>query len=578
MARYGARGRRGGDNRWRNRLVGLLALAVAGFAAWFLFSVHTVRGGIDDVFKGRTVEAAEGARRTRRLKLLPGGAAEIEALLALESHDYGAAGAAFDEADRSLLRLSGLTGRWSDFSGAYLDRGDYRAMELLCRYIGRRGVEGDELQFNLGCALCGVNELEEARRVLAALDRPGISPFGEAAQRLIELSESKDRRGRFAAILDRNGIPLAELELASGRLTALEEGVTPLLGTGEDDPWGLEGVLDGLARNNVTVLTIDGDLQRAAQQALDGRNGAIVVLDPLTGDLLALVGQGDGGGARVALGRHYEPASVIKLITLASALREGPLDRFDLFPFRCDGNTAIEGRVFYDWRAHGRIPHVEHAMAVSCNLVFARVGLLLGKARLVQELEHFGFGGRLEGGLLPMELGSFQGDPQSTWDLARLSVGLDFLTSTPLHLALMASAVADEGEMMKPRLLLRRENILGRTIAETAPESLGRAMEADVAAALTDAMFEVVESTEGTGRRAAIDGLDLAMKTGTGGDRRHGLDAVVVGFAPAHQPRVAFAVVLEGGGKAELAAARAARALLEAVLYKLELLRGDPPS
>jgi|GEM_PF-1623516 len=578
MARYGGRGRRGGSSTWRNRLFGLLALAAVGFVVWLLFSVHTVREGIDDVFEGRSVEAAQGASRARKLKLLPGGAAEVEALLALQARDYAKAVADFAEADRALVRLSGLSSRWTDFSGAYLARGDYRAMELLCRYLEQRGIEGDELQYNLGCALCGVNRLKEARRVLAALDRPGISPFGEQARRLIEMSESKERRGRFATLLDRNGIALAELDLETGKLAGLEEGVEGLLGAGEDDPWGLEGVLDELARNNVTVLTIDGDLQRAAHQALDGRNGAIVVLDPLTGDLLALAGQGSGGGAHAALGRQYEPASVIKLITLAAALREGPLDRFNLFPFTCDGNTAIEGRAFYDWRAHGRIPHVEHAMAVSCNLVFARMGLLLGKARLVQELEGFQFGGRLEGGLLPMELGAFQGDPQSTWDLARLSVGLDFLTTTPLHLALVASAVANGGEITKPRLLLRRENILGQTIVKTVPESLGRAVETSVAAALTDAMFEVVESAEGTGRRAAIDGLDLAMKTGTGGDRKKGLDAVVVGFAPAHQPRVAFAVVLEGGGKAELAAARAARTLLEGVLYKLELLRGESPS
>lgn len=578
MARYGGRGRRGGSSTWRNRLLGLLALAAVGFVAWLLFSVHTVRGGIDHAFEGRSEEAAQAASRARNLKLLPGGAAEVEALLALQARDYAKASAAFDEADRALARLSGLSGRWTDFSGAYLARGDYRAMELLCRYLEQRGVEGDELQYNLGCALCGVNRLKEARRVLASLDRPGISPFGEEARRLIEMSESKERRGRFAMLLDRNGIPLAELDLESSTLAGLEEGVESLLGTGGDDPWGLEGALDELARNNVTVLTIDGDIQRAAHQALDDRKGAIVVLDPLTGDLLALVGHGRMGGAHAALGRQYEPASVIKLITLSAALREGPLDRFNLFPFQCDGNTAIEGRAFYDWRAHGRIPHVEHAMAVSCNLVFARIGMLLGKARLVQELEHFGFGGQVEGGLLPMELGAFHGDSQSTWDLARLSVGLDFLSSTPLHLALVASAVADGGEMMKPRLLLRQENILGQTIVETAAESMGRAVESSVAAALTDAMFEVVESAEGTGRRAAIDGLDLAMKTGTGGDRKKGLDAVVVGFAPAHEPRVAFAVVLEGGGKAELAAARAARTLLQAVLYKLELLRGESTS
>lgn len=573
MRRYGRHGRRSGESKVRGRLLGVAALIAIGLVAWLLFSMHTVRGGLRALLDGDTGKAEVGFQRARGLKILRGGAEEGMALLALESGDYGAAVSGFDEAGRGLLRLSGLPGKWPVFARCYLRRGDYQAMEILCLYLGERGIDDEELRFLHGCALCGLNRLEEAKRMLAPLDRPGVSPFKDQARLLLELTERKARRGRFASLLDRSGIPLAELDLESGRLDGLEGGIDSLLGRGGDDRWGLDGVLDSLERNNITVLTIDGDLQRAAHQALDGKRGAVVVLDPITGDLLAVASNGADGGPNPAFGRFYEPASVIKLITLAAALREGPLERFDLFPFQCPGNTSVEGKIFYDWRAHGKIPHVENAMAVSCNLFYARLGLLLGQARLMQELEGFRFGGRLEEGLLPMELGEFRGDPQSSWDLARLSVGLDHLGSTPLHLALMAAAIANGGQMMAPRLLLRQENILGQAISETTPRTLGTVIDAQVAAALTDAMFEAVESEEGTGRRAAIDGLELALKTGTGGDRKKGLDGIVVGFAPAHEPRVAFCIVLEGAGKAELAAARAVRHLLEAVLYKLELLR-----
>ncbi len=578
MRYYGRDGRRRGGGKLRGRLYGAMVLVAIGLSAWLLFSIYTVRGGMRSLIDGDRAGAETGFQRARSLKLLRGGAEEGTALLALETRDYGAAASAFDEADRCLLRLSGLKrGKWTVFAGNYLEQGDYRALEILCRYLQQRGVDGDEHSFYHGCALCGLNRLEEAKRTLAPLLRPKISPFGDRARLLMDLTEEKARRGRFAVLLDRNGIPLAELDLESGRLEGLGEGIDSLLGRGIEDRGGLDGALGSLERNNVTVLTIDGDLQRAAHQALDGKSGAIVVIDPLSGDLLAVASNGPDNGPNSALSRMYEPASVIKLITLAAALREGSLELFDLFPFQCQGNTTIEGKLFYDWRSHGRIPHVEHAMAVSCNLVFARLGMLLGQARMVQELEYFGFGKQLEGRLLPMELGVIQGDPGSTWELARLSVGLDFLGSTPLHLAMMAAVIANDGRMMQPRLLLRRENILGDVVNETTPAALGSVTEPRVAAALTDAMFEVVENGEGTGRRAATDGLDLAMKTGTGGDRTKGLDGIVVGFAPAHEPRVAFCVVLEGEGKAELAAARAARRLLEAVLYKIELLRGDQP-
>lgn len=578
MRNYGRRGRGSGKSKVRGRLFGIAALITIGLAAWLLFSMHTVRGGIRALIDDDPERARAGFQRARGLKILKGGAEEGLALLALESGDYGAGASGFDEAGRSLLRLSGISGKWPVLVRRHLQRGDYRAMEILCRYLVERGIEDDELSLLHGCALCGLHRLDEARRVLAPLDRPGVSPYREQALQLLELTEGMARRGRFSSLLDRNGIALAEIDLESGSLDGLEEGIGSLLGQGPDDQWGLDGALGTLERNNITLLTIDGDMQRAAYQALDGKRGAVVVLDPLTGDLLALAGIGGDGGANQALGRYYEPASVIKLITLAASLREGPLSRFELFPFQCQGNTSIEGKIFYDWRAHGKIPHVEHAMAVSCNLLYARLGQLLGKARLVQELENFGFGNTLEDGLLPMELGRFQGDPQSTWELARLSVGLDYLESTPLHLALIAATVANNGEMMAPRLLLRRDNILGQVVSQTVPRSLGTVLEPSVAAALTDSMFEVVASEEGTGRRAAIDGLELALKTGTGGDRKKGLDGIMVGFAPAHEPRVAFCVVLEGEGKAELAAARATRHLLQAVLYKLELLRDDDTS
>ena len=577
MRRYGRQVRGRGESKLRGRLLGVLLVVVVGLAAWLLFSMHTVRSGINALIEEDWAGAEARIERGRSLKLLRGGAAEVAGLLELSRGHNPLAEQYFAEADASWLRLSGLGGKWPVFLRWHLSTsGNYQGMEVLCRYLIQQGIEDEELSLLHGCALCGLHRLEEAKRVLAPLDRPGISPHQEEARRLLDLIDEQQRRGRFVSVLDRSGVPLVELNLERGLLEGIEASAGPLVGT-RDGCCGLEMELTPGQRNNVNVLTIDGDLQRAAHQALEGHQGAIVAIDPLTGDLLAVAASGDGHGLQKALIQEFEPASVIKLITLAAAMREGPVDRFDLFPFTCQGNTAIDGKAFYDWRAHGRIPHVEHAMAVSCNLVFARLGDLLGKARVVDELELFGFGKEIhqdERTIISMGLGQFRGNPQSTWEISKLSAGLDHLVSTPLHLALITSTIATKGEMMMPRLLLRRENLLGQVITETTPESMAEVIDPAVATALTDAMFEVVESGEGTGRRAAIEGLELALKTGTGGDRQKGLDGIVVGFAPAHEPRIAFCVVLEGEGKAELAAARATRQMLEAVLYKLELLRG----
>ena len=278
----------------------------------------------------------------------------------------------------------------------------------------------------------------------------------------------------------------------------------------------------------------------------------------------------------MAFTRFYEPASVIKLVTLAAALRRGTLDRLGLFPFTCPGSTVIDGRIFHDWWRHDRVPHVEEAMAVSCNLAFARVGMAVGREGLLEELRRFGFGGRLEGTLLPMELGRVEADPASDYALASLAVGLGSLKATPLHLALIAAAVANRGEMMAPRLLLRRENLLGAPILEVGPRSLGRTIEeSSTAQALTDAMFEAAEREgdrpAGGGGGAGPGGED-GNRRGEGPGPRRDHDRLRPGPPAADR----FRRGRRGGkGKAELAAAAVTRSLLQAVLQRLIL--APPP-
>jgi cell division protein FtsI/penicillin-binding protein 2 len=118
---------------------------------------------------------------------------------------------------------------------------------------------------------------------------------------------------------------------------------------------------------------------------------------------------------------------------------------------------------------------------------------------------------------------------------------------------------------MTPQLLLQDRNIIGLPYAPSVPVTFRKFMSPNTAAILTKAMEQVVLHPEGTGRRAAVAGLPIAMKTGTAGEGGNGYNAIIIGFAPAKNPRVAFSIFVEHSGKAEFEAARITKLFLESI-------------
>ena len=205
------------------------------------------------------------------------------------------------------------------------------------------------------------------------------------------------------------------------------------------------------------------------------------------------------------------------------------------------------------------------ATAVSCNVAFALMGLDMKMDKLVANLRTFGFDGKLPDTSLPFDLGKIIPGDGKELNLSYLSIGLENLTITPLHIAMVASSIANEGLCMTPRLLLHYRNILGDAYDAPKPLSFRRFMSEETARMLTRAMEQVVLHEEGTGRRAAIQNLSIAMKTGTAGEGSKGYDAIMMGFAPVENPKIAFAIVVEHCGKAEFEGARITRLFLESI-------------
>jgi peptidoglycan glycosyltransferase len=215
-------------------------------------------------------------------------------------------------------------------------------------------------------------------------------------------------------------------------------------------------------------------------------------------------------------------------------------------------------------------PLVE-VLRVSCNTAFAEMGVLIGADGLIGTARDFGFGERA-----PIDLPAVASSAIETPEFFELNVPLLAQTaigqqvrSTPLQMALVAAAVANGGEIMTPHVLAEIRDRDGEVVRTHRPEVWRRAVDADVAGTLRDAM--VVVAREGTARALQIPGVTTAGKTGTAQLGNGTSHAWIVGFAPAEAPRVAIAVIVEAqpgaseqtGGRV---AAPIARAVLEAAL------------
>ncbi|HET6267372.1 MAG TPA: penicillin-binding transpeptidase domain-containing protein, partial [Acidobacteriota bacterium] len=222
-------------------------------------------------------------------------------------------------------------------------------------------------------------------------------------------------------------------------------------------------------------------------------------------------------------------------------------------------------KTLYDWKTHGSVPDINTATAVSCNIAFAKIALELKPSDLMANLKQFGFNSQLSDAFEPLPLGKILDGDGSDDYLAHLSIGLNYVQMTPLHEALLAASVANHGVAMTPTLLLERRNIIGTPYNVRTPVELGRFMSEQTASTISMAMQQVVLNADGTGRRAAIDNFPFAMKTGTAGEGTNGYNAVVIGFAPVPDPKIAFAIFLEHAGKAEFEGARVTKLFLQSV-------------
>lgn len=414
----------------------------------------------------------------------------------------------------------------------------------------------------------------------------------------LRLEQVRITRGR---ILDRNGEVLAETQFGpdgtprrvytdpgavhvvgfdSPRLGAAgveEAAAGPLVGRTQETP--LDTLRDLLRedREGADVrLTLDAHLQRVAEQAMGGATGALVALDPRTGDVLAMVSnpifdpsfneeewealRTDPNSPllnRATLGL-YTPGSTFKTVTMAAALQEGLVAADS--PASCPEEVFIEGvQIVSRNEPPGKQTRTAaDAYAYSCNTYFAQLGVDLGAERLVAMASALGLTSAP-----PFDLPTVPGRLSTTPDfletdagLAASAFGQGELQLTPLHLALLTAAVANDGRVPEPRLFLDDEPATWRT-----------AMSPEVADALAAMMEHGV--TEGWASTAAIAGRRVGGKTGSAEISADASShALFIAFASVGDPSIAVAVVKERAGAGSTQAGPVARAVIEAWLTR----------
>jgi len=365
----------------------------------------------------------------------------------------------------------------------------------------------------------------------------------------------------------------------------------------------INALLDGKPVIGAAVeLTIDPAIQRAAWDALGNRKGAVVAIEPSTGRILAMVSKptfdanllagqlyAPANAAflennedenqplinRAIQGDLYHPGSVFKLVVAAAALESGRYTVASQFENLTsytlpDTVTSIENSGGATC-GPGETVTLEVALIRSCNIPFAKLAVDLGADRIRAQAELMGFGAELS---IPMRVTpSIYPEQLDAAQTALTGFGQFDVRVTPLQMAMISAAIANQGVMMQPQVVKMVVASNLNVLLDPQPRVLSAPISRLTAGYLTRMMVDSVEV--GVAGRAAIPGFAVAGKTGTAENGR--LDPYTLwftGFAPAEAPRVAVAVVVEDGGgigqngTGNQIAAPIARAVIEAVLNK----------
>ena len=331
------------------------------------------------------------------------------------------------------------------------------------------------------------------------------------------------------------------------------------------------------------VLTIDSEIQKLAEDTLGQRVGAVVVLKPYTGEILAMVSKPDFNPneieeiwdslindeeSTVLLNRAsqglYPPGSCFKIVTLLEYIRENP-DTYNIYHDTCNGELSTDGGKIscYNHETHGYV-NLTKSLAISCNSSFGNIGLLLDRDAFQHTLDDMMFNSELPLTFNYSKSSANVSDITDNLTMVRTAFGQGDTLLTPVHLNLITCAIANDGMLMKPYLVDKVINSNQNTVKdfEDAVE-YKRLMTKEEADTVSEMMAEVVKS--GTGRKLKNSTYTVAGKTGSAeySDITGSTHSWFTGFAPVDDPEICVTIILEDAGTSGLHAVPMAKKIFD---------------
>jgi len=310
------------------------------------------------------------------------------------------------------------------------------------------------------------------------------------------------------------------------------------------------------------TLSIDASLNAVAYGALAGRNGAVVVYNYETGEIICMVSAAsfDPNGAppdgvegiyiNRAIGSTYTPGSVFKIITLAAAIEN--ISDLSTRSFYCSGSVVVGGRTVTCTGVHGS-QTIEQAFANSCNCAFSEISVELGADTLYKYAENYGLLSSHDLDGMTTAAGEFEKAESGSNDLAWSGIGQYNNLVSPYAMMRLMGAIANNGDLYEPTILIESNGILGSSPSTT------RLMKPATAKWIKEIMSYAVVNSYGTWR---FPDLDLCAKTGTAEVGSGASHSWFTGFLKSGEP-LAFAVIVEHGGSGLSAAGAIANTILQ---------------
>ena len=334
----------------------------------------------------------------------------------------------------------------------------------------------------------------------------------------------------------------------------------------KEDQYAQKGEEGVKASGANLYLTVDTGMMKYAQGQLNGNTGSIIVMNPKNGEIYCMYSNPTFNPDSDYIGKNWqkldsnpkkpftsratqsikEPGSTFKIFTAIAALESGKGD----YVTEDSGTTEINGREYTNATSYKGSVDIEKAIEVSSNVYFAELSQTMESSAFEETAKKFymnkGQKIKLD---IPVTDPDIDFSSMNENGIAEAAFGQGKVNVTPLHMAMVASAVANKGQLMKPYLVQKIAYSDGEVYSKTVPEVLSAdVMSLNTAEIITRGMVNCVNGRDGTGRRAAVSGITVAGKTGTAQNPGGADHTWFIGFAPADNPQVAVCVMRENSG------------------------------